>query len=76
MPGVGLSGLSQGLSQAELSQDSYMVDQFQSQVDGLLSQDSSYQGDRAFFTPASQTTHHFSQVSFYLGYYDQLKDRY
>lgn len=60
MPGPGLSGLSQGLSQAELSQDSYMVDQFQSQTDGLLSQDSTYQGDRAFFTPASQT-HHFSQ---------------
>lgn len=62
MSGPGLSGLSQGLSQAELSQDSYMVDQFQSQTDGLLSQDSTYQGDRAFFTPASQT-HHFSQVT-------------
>ncbi|KAG7153385.1 Regulator of nonsense transcripts 1-like, partial [Homarus americanus] len=61
MSGPVLSGLSQGgLSQAELSQDSYMVDQFQSQTDGLLSQDSTYQGDRAFFTPASQT-HHFSQ---------------
>ena len=65
MSGGGLSGLSQGLSQAELSQDSYMVDQFQSQMDGLLSQDSTYQGDRAFFTPASQT-HHFSQVNFNL----------
>jgi len=60
MSGQGLSGLSQGLSQAELSQDSYMVEHYQSQTDGLLSQDSTYQGDRAFFTPASQT-HHFSQ---------------
>jgi len=60
MSGPGLSGLSQGLSQGELSQDSYMVEHYQSQTDGLLSQDSTYQGDRAFFTPASQT-HHFSQ---------------
>ncbi|XP_076041581.1 upf1 RNA helicase isoform X2 [Oratosquilla oratoria] len=59
----GLSGLSQGggLSQAELSQDSYMVDHFQSQTDGLLSQDSTYQGDRAFFTMPASQTHHFSQ---------------
>lgn len=35
-----------GLSQAELSQDSYMIE-YQSQMDGLLSQDSTYQGDRS-----------------------------
>ncbi len=40
-------GLS-GLSQPELSQDSYLADEFKSQADGLLSQDSTYQGDRVF----------------------------
>lgn len=48
----GLSGLSQpglsGLSQPELSQDSFMADDFRSQMDVLLSQDSTYQGDRFF----------------------------
>ncbi|XP_013391305.1 regulator of nonsense transcripts 1 [Lingula anatina] len=48
-------GLS-GLSQPELSQDSYMGEEFKSQADMLLSQDSTYQGDRAFFPsqPLSQ----------------------
>ncbi|KAF4526517.1 hypothetical protein B566_EDAN005884 [Ephemera danica] len=47
-----------GLSQPELSQDSYMVGEFHSQMDGLLSQDSTYQGDRsAFFQGASQGAH-------------------
>ena len=42
-------GMSQlGLSQAELSQDSYMGDEFRSQVDAALSQDSTYQGERAY----------------------------
>lgn len=40
-------GLS-GLSQPELSQDSLLVDDFKSQADGMLSQDSTYQGDRMF----------------------------
>ena len=37
-------------------QDSYMGEEFKSQADGLLSQDSTYQGDRAFFQsqPLSQ----------------------
>ncbi|GFO35773.1 regulator of nonsense transcripts 1 [Plakobranchus ocellatus] len=50
----GLSGLSQpvlsGLSQPELSQDSFMADDFRSQMDVLLSQDSTYQGDRFYLT--------------------------
>ncbi|XP_078488507.1 regulator of nonsense transcripts 1 [Ciona intestinalis] len=54
--GTGLSmsqpisqGMSQlGLSQAELSQDSYMAEEFRSQVDAALSQDSTYQGERAY----------------------------
>lgn len=41
-------GLS-GLSQPELSQDSFLGDDFKSQADGLLSQDSTYQGDRMFY---------------------------
>ncbi|XP_044736532.1 regulator of nonsense transcripts 1 homolog isoform X1 [Chrysoperla carnea] len=45
-PGFSLS--QPGLSQAELSQDSYMIE-YQSQMDGLLSQDSTYQGDRSAF---------------------------
>ncbi|XP_035667154.1 regulator of nonsense transcripts 1-like isoform X1 [Branchiostoma floridae] len=46
---MGQSGLSQpGLSQPELSQDSYMGDEFKSQADAVLSQDSTYQGDRAY----------------------------
>lgn len=42
-------GLSQaGFSQAEYSQDSYL-EHFQSQADGLLSQDSNYRADPSFF---------------------------
>lgn len=42
-PFLSQAGLSQaGLSQADFSQDSYL-DHFQSQAEGLLSQDSSYQ---------------------------------
>jgi len=63
---ISQSGMSQGmsqpglsLSQAELSQDSCLVGDFQSQMDGLLSQDSTYQGDRsAFYSNPAQ----FSQV--------------
>uniref|UniRef100_T1J7E0 DNA helicase n=1 Tax=Strigamia maritima TaxID=126957 RepID=T1J7E0_STRMM len=48
-------GLSQpGLSQPELSQDSYLVGEFQSQTEGMLSQDSTYQGDRAYYSASSQ----------------------
>lgn len=43
-PGFSLS--QPGLSQPELSQDSFAVGEFQSQMDGLLSQDSTYQVDR------------------------------
>lgn len=43
--GAGMSGL----SQAELSQDSFLADDFKSQMDGMLSQDSTYQGDRHFY---------------------------
>jgi len=54
-------GLS-GLSQPELSQDSYLGDEFKSQADAMLSQDSTYQGDRAYYQsqPLSQGAH-FSQ---------------
>lgn len=48
-PGLSQPGFSlsqPGLSQAELSQDPYMAE-YQSQMDGLLSQDSTYQGDRS-----------------------------
>ncbi|BES94730.1 nonsense-mediated mRNA decay protein 1 [Nesidiocoris tenuis] len=56
-PGLSLSQA--GLSQAELSQDSYLVGEFPSQVDGLLSQDSTYQGERSpFYSPPNP---HFSQ---------------
>lgn len=44
-PGLSQPGFSlsqPGLSQAELSQDPYMIE-YQSQMDGLLSQDSTYQ---------------------------------
>jgi len=43
-PGLSLS--QPGLSQTELSQDSLMTGDIHSQLDGLLSQDSTYQGDR------------------------------
>lgn len=55
-PGFSLS--QPGLSQPELSQDPYMIE-YQSQVDGLLSQDSTYQGDRSAFYQA--TSAQFSQ---------------
>jgi len=44
-PGFNLS--QPGLSQPDLSQDSYIMNEFHSQVDGLLSQDSTYEGDRS-----------------------------
>lgn len=47
--GLSQPGLS-GLSQADLSQDSFMQDDFRSQMDVLLSQDSTYQGDRFYLT--------------------------
>ncbi|KAL0271677.1 UNVERIFIED_CONTAM: hypothetical protein PYX00_008693 [Menopon gallinae] len=50
-------GMSQGMSQPglSLSQESCLVGEFQSQMDGLLSQDSTYQGDRSgFFTGPPQ----------------------
>ncbi|KAG7267922.1 LOW QUALITY PROTEIN: hypothetical protein CRUP_006672 [Coryphaenoides rupestris] len=37
-----------GLSQPELSQDSYLGEEFKSQMDVALSQDSTYQGERAY----------------------------
>ncbi|KAF5270389.1 hypothetical protein FQR65_LT05577 [Abscondita terminalis] len=56
-PGLSQPGFSlsqPGLSQPELSQDPYMAE-YQSQMDGLLSQDSTYQGDRsAFYQPNAQ----------------------
>lgn len=52
-PGFSLS--QPGLSQAELSQDSFVVGEFQSQMDGLLSQDSTYQGDRSGFYQSGQS---------------------
>ncbi|CAD6241281.1 GSCOCG00002614001-RA-CDS [Cotesia congregata] len=59
-PGFSLS--QPGLSQAELSQDSFAVGDFQSQMDGLLSQDSTYQGDRSgFYQGQSQPSGQFSQ---------------
>eukprot|EP00096_Caligus_rogercresseyi_P009846 TRINITY_DN3436_c0_g1_i1.p1 TRINITY_DN3436_c0_g1~~TRINITY_DN3436_c0_g1_i1.p1 ORF type:complete len:221 (-),score=92.42 TRINITY_DN3436_c0_g1_i1:612-1274(-) len=44
-------GLSQGFSQTDFSQDSILVSELQSQMEGMLSQDSTYQGGRL----ASQT---------------------
>lgn len=61
-PGFSLS--QPGLSQPELSQDSYMMGEFHSQMDGLLSQDSTYQGDRtvtSFYNPPNTL---YSQVNF------------
>lgn len=60
-PGFSLS--QPGLSQPELSQDSYMMGEFHSQMDGLLSQDSTYQGDRtvtSFYNPPNTL---YSQVN-------------
>lgn len=44
-----------GLSQAEFSQDSCYLEHYQSQAEGLLSQDSTYQADPSYFAH-SQTT--------------------
>lgn len=41
-----------------------MIDEFKSQADGMLSQDSTYQGDRAFFA-ASQPLSQGGQFSQY-----------
>ena len=55
------SGLSQGMSQGDMSQDSVMMQpDIHSQLDNLLSQDSTYQGDR--FASQSQYLSQFSQV--------------
>jgi len=63
MTQAGLSqpgGMSQpGLSQPDLSQDSLMTGDLHSQLDGLLSQDSTYQGDR--FASQQQYLSQFSQ---------------
>jgi len=56
-PGLSLS--QPGLSQSELSQDSLMTGDLHSQLDGLLSQDSTYQGDR--FASQQQYLSQFSQ---------------
>lgn len=63
-PGFSLS--QPGLSQAELSQDSYMVGEFQSQMDGMLSQDSTYQGDRSAFYAGPTPGNQFSQVAIFM----------
>ena len=59
------SGLSQGMgmSQGDMSQDSVMLqpDLQMSQLDNLLSQDSTYQGDR--FASQNQFLSQFSQVT-------------
>ena len=55
------SGLSQGMSQGDMSQDSVMMQpDIHSQLDNLLPQDSTYQGDR--FASQSQYLSQFSQV--------------
>ena len=47
---TGFGALSQsGLSQLDPSQDPYLSSDYQSQMDGLLSQDSTYQGGRSGF---------------------------
>ncbi|XP_065201509.1 regulator of nonsense transcripts 1-like [Planococcus citri] len=58
-PGFSLS--QPGLSQPELSQDSYMIGEFHSQTDGILSQDSSYQIDQTTSFYSTQPNPHFSQ---------------
>lgn len=52
----GMNPLSQPLSQPDLSQDSYLGDDFnlKSHADQALSQDSTYQGDRGGYQPYSQ----------------------
>ena len=62
--GLSQSGLSQGLglSQGEMSQDSVLIQpDIHSQLDHLLSQDSTYQGDR-YSQAHSQFLSQFSQV--------------
>ena len=62
--GLSQSGLSQGLglSQGDLSQDSVLItsSDLHSQLDNLLSQDSTYQGDR--YASQNQFLSQFSQV--------------
>ena len=61
--GLSQSGLSQGLglSQGDMSQDSVLMQpDIQSQLEHLLSQDSSYQGDR--YASQNQFLSQFSQV--------------
>lgn len=60
-PGLNLS--QPGLSQPELSQDSYLMGEFHSQIDGLLSQDSTYGGiAQSFYNPPNTLN---SQVNGY-----------
>ena len=61
-PGGGFSLSQPGLSQSELSQEPYAMGEFHSQADGLLSQDSTYQGDRSAFLPGASQGAQFSQV--------------
>jgi regulator of nonsense transcripts 1 len=58
-PGLSLSQT--GLSQTELSQDSLIAGDIHSQLDGLLSQDSTYQGDRFASQRHQQYLSQFSQ---------------
>ncbi|XP_065221727.1 regulator of nonsense transcripts 1-like isoform X2 [Planococcus citri] len=58
-PGFSLSQT--GLSQPELSQDSYVIGEFHSQTDGILSQDSSYQIDQTTSFHSARQNHDFSQ---------------
>ncbi|XP_043192907.1 regulator of nonsense transcripts 1-like [Amphibalanus amphitrite] len=60
-PGGGFSLSQPGLSQPELSQEPYAMGEFHSQADGLLSQDSTYQGDRSAFLPGASQGAQFSQ---------------
>jgi hypothetical protein len=54
-------GLSQtGLSQPEFSQD--LLDHYQSQAEGLLSQDSTYQTDPSYFANSQLTNRNMSQI--------------
>lgn len=64
----GFGALSQsGLSQLDPSQDPYLSSEYQSQMDGLLSQDSTYQGGRsAFQRPGSQ----FTQVIIFFFFFE------
>jgi len=68
-PGFSLS--QPGLSQPDLSQDSYMMGEFHSQMDGLLSQDSTYQGDRtvtSFYNPPNTLYSQVNQLILYRYY--------